>query len=632
MMSRRLAFVVLTLLAVAMFARPLFRGEVLTFRDHADYFQPLHYFTADELRHFHLPLWNPYNASGEPWLANPQTGVFYPPAWIFLVLPFATAYVLFLLFHVALLGCGAFLLFARIGSPRSALIGAVILMLCGPTLSMIDISNNLTTFAWLPLVLWCAMSGASPMLGAAAIAMSFLAGEPFFAAVGALIFATIAVAGDRWPVDGRPPATGHRPPVKTIIDVAVTAFCLSAIQLVPFMALIAGSDRAGSIPREEILRDSMTFADWLRIVVPGGTTHQHFIPAVYIGIVPVILALFAIRDRRARGWLILLALSVIVSAGSGELLTRLPLTIIRYPARVVPLGAFAIAALAVIGFERIPRFGRSAGAALIIVALIIAELVPRIGPILQSAPFNPRVPYARVVGRDGKIAREMPAQLSTLDRRAWIAGYLNLFEHRFDAWTAAPVVSESYTRAYVDAMNHRDLLDRASIAYIFTLDSGRVGVSHNPKAFPMAYWRDSSGRAVGASLLAFATSAVHVVIDAPAEGRVVVTQQLASGWSVEVDGLAANAERDGVFRAVRVRGGHHAITWRYHPRSFAIGITLTLFAILRMLLSSSFVKRSGAKFIFSQRENHLKSDSRAGVESRSPKFLQEETFYGEQYR
>ncbi|MFL6248499.1 MAG: hypothetical protein ACJ74H_20920, partial [Thermoanaerobaculia bacterium] len=131
----RFAFALLALLALTLFLPALLKREVFTLRDHFDYFQPLRAFTADELRAGHLPLWNPYSASGEPWLANPQTGVFYPPAWLFLVLPFATAYMLYLLLHSILLGCGAYLLFVRRASPGAAMVGAAALMFSGPVLS-----------------------------------------------------------------------------------------------------------------------------------------------------------------------------------------------------------------------------------------------------------------------------------------------------------------------------------------------------------------------------------------------------------------------------------------------------------------------------------------------------------------
>src|SRR5438128_5574929 len=278
-MSRRVAFTFIALLALAMFARPLVRGEVLTFRDHSDYFQPLRYFTAVELRNFRLPLWNPYNASGEPWLANPQTAVFYPPFWIFLIVPFAQAYMLFLLAHIVLLGCGAFLLFSRFGSARASFIGAVSVMLCGPTLSMLDIQNNLTTFAWIPLVLWCAVSGAPAIASGSAIAMSFLAGEPFFAFIGAMMYSIVILSRE----DGegsqssrrrsfRFPFALLRVSVRMTLDTAITAFCLAGVTLVPFLAMIAGSDRAGAVPAEEVLRNSMPLGDWLRMVVPGAGT------------------------------------------------------------------------------------------------------------------------------------------------------------------------------------------------------------------------------------------------------------------------------------------------------------------------------------------------------------------------
>nr|MDP9360860.1 hypothetical protein [Acidobacteriota bacterium] len=221
-MTRRSAFAAITLVALVVFARPLLRNEVFSFRDHGDYFQPLRWFTATELRHGRLPLWNAYSASGEPWLANPQTGVFYPPTWLFLVLPFATAYTLYLLLHVVLLGCGAYLLFARLTRPGgAALAAALALTFCGPSMSLLDVSNNLTTFAWIPLIVWCALAGVSARASAVAIAMSFLAGEPFFAAVGALLFAVARRRGAR-----------------DLIDVALTSFALSSIQLLPFLSMV----------------------------------------------------------------------------------------------------------------------------------------------------------------------------------------------------------------------------------------------------------------------------------------------------------------------------------------------------------------------------------------------------------
>ena len=98
-------------------------------------------------------------------------------------------------------------------------------MFCGPTLSLLDVQNNLTTFAWLPLVIWCAASRASARWSAAAIAMSFLAGEPFFAAAGALIFAIVRRR-------------------RGVLDVAAQSFALAGVQLLPFLAMVWGSDRA----------------------------------------------------------------------------------------------------------------------------------------------------------------------------------------------------------------------------------------------------------------------------------------------------------------------------------------------------------------------------------------------------
>ncbi len=42
------------------------------------YFEPMQRFASAELRSGRLPLWNPYLLCGQPFIGNPQMGVFYP--------------------------------------------------------------------------------------------------------------------------------------------------------------------------------------------------------------------------------------------------------------------------------------------------------------------------------------------------------------------------------------------------------------------------------------------------------------------------------------------------------------------------------------------------------------------------
>jgi hypothetical protein len=611
-MQRRWAFAIIAVLALAVFAPALWRNEVFSIRDHGDYFQPLRWFTANELRQGRLPLWNAYSGSGEPWLANPQTGVFYSPAWIFVVLPFTAAYTIYLLIHVVLLGCGGYLLFARLTRPGgAALAAALTLTFCGPVMSLLDVSNNLTTFAWLPLILWCALDGVSARISAVAIAMSFLAGEPFFAAVGALLF-----------------AIARRRGIRDLIDVALTSFALSSIQLLPFLSMVIGSDRAnGGVPRATMFSDSMPLADWLRIVIPpnlGGNPFdprlgQHFILIVYVGMLTVAFALIGViaGRKRAIGWSALIILCVLIGMGDrltpvAELLARLPVTLFRYPARVVPLVVLAICALAAIGCDRmIPGRWQFA-----IAVVMFADVVLQIQPLLITAKFDPhRVPYAASIGRDAKILRiDQPA---VFDRDGWISGYLNLYDRRFDASTPAPLFSQRYA-AYVQsiqARHDRKAIDALSVGYVlaphalaaFQPVSAREGivVHRNPAGLPLAFFRDDATHRLGSvKSLAFTTSSVFIDVDVPADGEVILTQQAAPGWHVTVDGRDATPQEISLFRGVHVARGSHAVKWSYRPLPLFIGAIFSFAALVRLFLSNWFVKRGGRiNFLRASRKN-----------------------------
>ena len=591
-LRHRFAFALLTLLASGIFVRPLVQSEVFVLRDHFDYVQPLRWFTTVELRAGRLPLWNPYNASGEPWLANPQTGVFYPPAWIFLVLPFATAYMLYLFFHLVLLGCSSYLLFARRLSAGAALVGATAVMFSGPVLSLFDLPGAFGTLAWIPAALWCALNGAWKR-GGVVLALAFLAGEPFFAALAALMY---ALARRRRDVAGT----------------AALAAGLCAVQLLPFLEFAVTSDRVGAGAPAAMLAESMSLSDWLRAAVPPAfpgaidpLLDQHFIPMVYVGIAVLFLAATGVvwgRNRRAAAaWLALLAAAVVISLGP-DALAELPVMFFRYPARVVPIAALALAALAAAGWDRIrpgPRW-----ADLIVVFVIVADLLSRAGSLFITEPFRRDVvPYAAEIGARSKIVRV--GAIDAKRSREWIAGYLNLYDRRYDAFTPAPLADAGYVRAYREMVGHARVgaLASANVEYViadrlleapFRAVASRSGlrVYRNASARPMATIATAAGtRGVPWTV---DSSRATVTVDAAGEGLVVLRQQAARGWSVTVDGKGAEPlVVNGLFRAVRVPPGPHEIVWTYRPRSLPAGAAMTL-VTLTTLGFLIFVKRSRA--------------------------------------
>ena len=300
----------LVILALAPFALPLIRFEVFDFRDHSDYFVPLRYFTAQQMTAGALPLWNPYNASGEPWFANPQTGVFYPPAWLFLALPFPAAYVLYLALHVVMLSVGSYLLFRIWSTPAASFLASLILAGGGATLSMLDVSNNLASFAYVPMLMIAAFAPEGGIrvplpVSALALALCFMAGEPFVASVAALIYAAVTVI--------------RRAPGVALREIGITgllAALLCAVQLLPFVAMLQDSDRLTGLPITESLRQSLHPLDWLRSFVPSpvGAGSQGFIASLYLGPLAGLgcfASIFLARSRENKNvaliWCLLLA-------------------------------------------------------------------------------------------------------------------------------------------------------------------------------------------------------------------------------------------------------------------------------------------------------------------------------------
>lgn len=75
------------------------------------------------------PFWNPYGLSGMPWLANPQSALFYPPNWVYAMYREPALVGWMMVFHHWLAGLGTFCLCRRYGFGwSSALLGGCVFL------------------------------------------------------------------------------------------------------------------------------------------------------------------------------------------------------------------------------------------------------------------------------------------------------------------------------------------------------------------------------------------------------------------------------------------------------------------------------------------------------------------------
>ena len=88
--------------------------------DITDYAGPFRYYAARRLQAGEWPLWNPHIFAGVPFLASPQSGLFYPPNQLFWLFPLVRAVNAFTALHLFLNAAGMALFLAAAGRRRAA--------------------------------------------------------------------------------------------------------------------------------------------------------------------------------------------------------------------------------------------------------------------------------------------------------------------------------------------------------------------------------------------------------------------------------------------------------------------------------------------------------------------------------
>jgi hypothetical protein len=118
-------------------------------------FYPWRHFAAQSVRAGTIPLWNPYQFCGTPFVANSQSAVFYPGNLLFYLMPdTACAFGYSAVLHLTLCGWFTYLLLRRLRcSLVAALTGGVVFAFSSWQVGWLQLPTFLATSCWIPLLL-----------------------------------------------------------------------------------------------------------------------------------------------------------------------------------------------------------------------------------------------------------------------------------------------------------------------------------------------------------------------------------------------------------------------------------------------------------------------------------------------
>lgn len=366
---------------------------------------PWRHFTRESLHAGYLPLWNPHQFCGTPFVANYQSALFYPFNALFWLLPVVHAFGVSAILHLFLAGAFVYLYLRGRGVDRGpALLGGITFELSGFVVAWLELPTAVNVAVWLPLALHLyersrAEGGALRGLPTTIpLAMMLLAGHPQFAFYALLGFALYALchapAGSESTGSGLLPRAGRR--LWALLACAgvplALASLIAAAQVLPMLELSRLSHRAGGslLSPDASGYRNQALPLWSAVVLAlpdffgnpargdfwGPANRAEFVG--YVGVLPLLLAALAavslLVPSLRRPWLaalpaggarhvaFFLGLALVAMAGSfrtplGDLLYQIVPGLGRLgsPGRMLYLFTVALAMLAGFGAHALAR-------------------------------------------------------------------------------------------------------------------------------------------------------------------------------------------------------------------------------------------------------------------------------------
>jgi hypothetical protein len=364
----------LALLITVCFPSVLFGFESFVYGDTALFSYPVALHYRECFWRGEIPLWNPLNSCGIPFLAEWNTLTLYPPSLFYLLFPMPWSFGVFCLGHIFFAGLGMYFL-ARdwTGSGLAAAVAGTAFAFNGLIWQGLMWPHLLAALAWMPwLVL--AMEKAWRDGGRFVVLTTLIGAMQMLSGGVEVIVLTWVVLGVLWLWQLIRGDLSRTKLVLRFACIVVWVAGLSAIQIFPFLDLLRHSQRTGNYGSGGMAGiEAMPLSGVANFLVPlfhcvrnpqGVFTQidQGWVASYFIGVGIVAFALFAAwRVRNQRVWILagLTVFSLFMALGERgfvyDIAKRLvPIFgFIRFPVKFVALAAFTFPLLAAFGVNRL---------------------------------------------------------------------------------------------------------------------------------------------------------------------------------------------------------------------------------------------------------------------------------------
>ncbi len=297
------------------------------------------HFAKSQLLQGEVPLWNPHQFSGIPFLAAGQHSALYPLSVVYYLLELPHAYGWYTVLNVWLAGVLAMGFVRALGVGRVAsVLAGVVYQLNGFVLASVVFQMMIGGFVWLPLLLWMCervLRGQTTLLsvaiGAGALGMNVLAGHAEITLYTLLIagyYCAFRLLWEAWQTRAWSALLRKAAWLLLIVGIGMA---LGAVQALPLFEFAQSNWRAERSDLATVLSYAHPPRDLLQFVMPnfyGNPAHHHIFDvfsmrwvslegapqphtewgiknyvegALYVGILPLLLSGYALwagwRDR-----------------------------------------------------------------------------------------------------------------------------------------------------------------------------------------------------------------------------------------------------------------------------------------------------------------------------------------------